>query len=129
MAYNPDAIIINLPSNDAAQGFSVQDQMQNYELILKMANENNVPLWVTTPQPRNFELNSENVKIQQQLLKATYQKFEDNTIDFWSDLADKNGHIKPEYDSGDGVHMNDAAHQVLVKRVLEKNIGQYVLKH
>jgi len=37
----------------------------------------------------------------------------DRVIDFWSGVADPDGRIPPELDSGDGVHLNDDAHAIL----------------
>ena len=48
----PDAILINLPTNDAASGISVDQQLANYSVILAAAKAKNVPVWVTTTQPR-----------------------------------------------------------------------------
>ncbi|MFC7000134.1 SGNH/GDSL hydrolase family protein, partial [Rufibacter roseus] len=125
LSYNPDAIIINMPSNDAAMGRSVQDQMANYDIIAARAAQANVPLWVTTPQPRNFS--QDKVQIQLGMIDATYSKFgEDFTVDFWTGFNTANNTMKPEYDSGDGVHMNDAAHRIMLERIIGENISGYL---
>lgn len=120
---NPGAIIVNLPSNDAASGYPVEDQVYNYGLISADAEVANVPLWVTTPQPRNFGSNTTNLNIQLQMINETYTMFGSNTIDFWTDFGVNDGNgILPEYDSGDGIHMNDVAHFILFQRVLGMGI-------
>ncbi|MGI9175948.1 MAG: SGNH/GDSL hydrolase family protein, partial [Rhodothermales bacterium] len=55
LSLDPDAILINLPSNDAANGFSVEDQLANYALMLERAEAQNVPIWIATTQPRNLD--------------------------------------------------------------------------
>jgi hypothetical protein len=47
----PFAIIINLPSNDAASGYSISEQLSNYDLILEKASAAGVPVWISTTQP------------------------------------------------------------------------------
>lgn len=128
MSLDPDGLIINLPSNDAASGYPVADQMYNYSLISNVATSANVPLWVATPQPRNFGSNTANLNIQQNMIPATYTAFgNDKTVDFWTGfpVSGDNG-ILPQYDSGDGVHMNAAGHQILYDRIIGKGIHTIV---
>jgi len=127
LSLDPGGIIINMPSNDAASGYPVADQLANYSLISAVAADANVPLWVTTPQPRDFGTNTTKVDIQVQMIAETYNVFSDMAIDFWTGFgqADNNG-ILPQYDAGDGIHMNDAAHQILYERVIGKDIGSTV---
>lgn len=123
MTLDPGGIIINMPSNDAASGYPIADQLNNYDIISAVTSNADVPLWVTTPQPRNFGGNTTNLDIQTQMIQKTYDMFGDFTVDFWSDLAvaDNNG-ILPQYDAGDGIHLNDAAHQILFDRIIAKGI-------
>lgn len=117
LSLDPDAIIINLPSNDAAQGHSAAEQLKNYQEILDSIRKD-IPIWVTTPQPRNFEKSK--VQIQLDMVDSTYSLIDDPFfIDLWTCFADEKGLLKPEYDSGDGIHLNDDAHLIIFKRVLE----------
>ena len=119
----PGGIIINMPSNDAASGYPVADQIANYNLISADAMSENVPMWVTTPQPRNFGSNTANLNIQLQMIAETNTLFGEFAVDFWSGfpIASNNG-ILPEFDSGDGIHLNDAGHQILYDRIIGKGI-------
>jgi|26BtaG_2_1085354.scaffolds.fasta_scaffold03116_3 lysophospholipase L1-like esterase len=119
----PGGVIINMPSNDAASGYPVADQVANYNLISAVTTSEEVPLWVTTPQPRNFGSNTTNLNIQIQMVTETNTMFGDFAIDFWTGfpIANNNG-ILPQYDSGDGIHFNDAAHQILFDRVIAKGV-------
>ena len=47
----PDAVIINLPSNDEYEGFSLDEQMDNYERVAQLAQDNGVLVWVASPRP------------------------------------------------------------------------------
>jgi lysophospholipase L1-like esterase len=64
VTYNPETIIINLPSNDVTNGFTIGEQLANYDSIAAIAKQNNIPLWVTTTQKRNLT----SAQIQQQII-------------------------------------------------------------
>ena len=106
LSYSPDLIIINLPSNDNASNFSVQEQMDNYERAMALANSNNTPVWVTTPQPRN-NFNSTQVSNQLAVRDWTLQRFAEKAIDFWEGIANPDGTINELYNF-DGIHVNTA---------------------
>ena len=118
LALDPQVIIINLPSNDAARGYSVAQQLENYRQILDPARAAGVPVYVTTPQPRNFD--DAAVAIQRELLDSTLARFGSRAIDFWTPFVDSSGRVDPAFDSGDGVHLNDAAHRIMWQQVLAK---------
>jgi|GEM_PF-1379746 len=120
LRYNPLAIIINLPSNDAAAGFSVKEQLANYDSILARAVSRQVPVWITTTQPRNFA--EEKRKKQMVMRDSTLARFRLKAIDFWSGIAREDGTIQPQFDCGDGIHLNDQAHAELFKRVVATGI-------
>ncbi len=116
-------VIINLPSNDAASSYPVADQVNNYSLITQIASQNHIQLWVTTPQPRNFGLNSNQAAIQNQMVTETYNSFGVNAVDFWTGIGNSTGNqILLPYNSGDGVHATNEAHQIFYERLLLKNI-------
>lgn len=123
LSYNPDGILINYPSNDAANSFTMQEQKDNFIRVMAKADSAKVPVWVTTSQPRNFTTTAK-----QQLLTdlrdwilATYPTM---SINFYDGFEDANGDIKTQYDSGDGVHMNDAAHRELFNRVVAAKLHE-----
>ena len=118
LTLDPEVIVINLPSNDAANGFTVAQQLDNYALIVGAAEAAGVPVYVATPQPRDFGATS--VAIQLELLDSTYAVFGERAVDFWSGFAEADGTLRDAWDSGDGVHLNDSAHAVLAERVLAK---------
>ncbi|MGV3539437.1 MAG: GDSL-type esterase/lipase family protein [Rufibacter sp.] len=127
LSYNPDAIIINMPSNDAANGVSVQQQMANYDIIAQEAAQANVPLYVTTTQPRNFNGDQAKIQIQLDMIPATNTKFGDKTIDFWTGFQDNTNQMNSLYNSGDGVHMNNLAHRIMFERIVAENIEQAII--
>lgn len=117
---DPDAIVINLPSNDAAYGYSVEEQLANYDSILVLADRRDIPVWITTTQPRNLTV--EGRANLMAVRDSTYARFGERAIDFWTGLAMEDGSIDPAYDSGDGVHLNDPAHRILFQRVVQAGL-------
>lgn len=118
---NPIGIIVNLPSNDTANGYPVADQLNNFATLYNEAVINAIPIWFTTTQPRNF---GSPTQIQHQIdvrdaIISTYGTY---SIDFWTDIADTDGNILGNLDYGDGVHLNDSGHTILYNKVLGKDI-------
>lgn len=115
LSYYPDAIVINLPTNDATNSYTVAEQLSNYTEVLTKAALQKVPVYVSTTQPRNLS-----VELRQNLIAmrdSTTKKLGKYAIDFWTGIAAADGTINPLYDMGDGVHLNDAAHTILANRV------------
>ena len=123
LSHHPDVVIINLPTNDAANNYTVVEQLANYKLILEKATAQNVPVWITTTQPRNISLEQRQNLIA--MRDSTIKKYGTKAIDFWTDIATAEGTINSMYDMGDGTHLNDAAHTILKDRVVNTDILTY----
>lgn len=119
-----DAIIVNMPSNDAANGFGVAEQLSNFKTLKNTADSANIPIWICTTQPKNFgSLASKQIQVDvKDSILAIYGNF---AIDFWNGIADSTNGIKPLYDSGDGTHLNDLAHRELNNRVINELIPNH----
>ncbi len=102
LSLHPDAIILNLPSNDAAAGYEAAEQLANFDTIARSAAKSGVPLWVCTPQPRNFSAG----KVVNQLIvrEAVLKRYGGHAIDFWTEVAALDGLIGMAFNSGDGIH-------------------------
>lgn len=123
---NADGVIINLPSNDAAFNYPAIDQIANYHLISNTALAENIPVWVSSPQPKNFGSNTIGLGIQLEMVTQTPIEFEEYAFDFWTDLGvEDNDAIKPEYNT-DGTHLNDTAHRILFERIKNKGVHTIV---
>ena len=124
LALDPDAILINLPSNDAAKGFGVEDQLANYAVMLERAEARGVPVWIATTQPRNLDEAGRATQVA--MRDSTHARFSGRALDFWTGLAEADATVKPVYDSGDGIHLGDAAHALLFRRVAEADVLEAV---
>ena len=121
LTYDPFAIIVNLPSNDAAEGYTVDEQLANFATIVGTATEEGVRVYVSTTQPRNFT-EAEKLQLQTEVRDSILSIYGDRAIDFWSGVADSSGFIIDSLDSGDGIHLNDGGHRILFERVRELQI-------
>ncbi|MCB0543081.1 MAG: SGNH/GDSL hydrolase family protein [Lewinellaceae bacterium] len=122
----PDAVIVNLPSNDAAAGYGVDEQMRNFERIVQAADSAGVPIWICTSQPRHFS--ADKVLSQIVLRKAILDEFGERAIDFWEPVASPAGLIEIPYNSGDGIHLNNEGHRLLFERVRDQGILQTLIE-
>lgn len=126
LALRPSAIIVNLPSNDAASDYGILEQTDNFERIADEAARAQVPLWVSTTQPRNFdEAKRQNIITMRDWIRG---RFVDRALDFWEGLAEADGRMLPMFDSGDGIHLNDDGHALLFARVRDANIPDAVAR-
>jgi lysophospholipase L1-like esterase len=125
LSLGADAIILNLPTNDIANGWPIWEQITNDDLVRSVAANSSVPVWVATSQPRNFA--GSMLDSLKKLRDTTFVHYGRYAIDFWTDLATASGTIVPQYDSGDGIHLNDAGHRILFQRVLAEDIHKIFL--
>jgi hypothetical protein len=121
LTYHPDAIIINLPSNDIALGIPQQESKDNYERTMALADSANIPVWVTTTQPRSTLSPQERIYLME-FRDWTYQRFGAKAIDFWTNVANPDGTINDFYNFGDGVHVNNNGHQLFSLRIISERI-------
>ncbi len=120
LALNPHAIIVNLPSNDAASAYTLQETQTNFNLIVSTADAAGVPVWVSTSQPRNGLPASQSASLLQ-LRDWVIQRFGAKAIDFWATVGNTDGSISSAFDAGDGIHLNNYGHHILFSRtVLER---------
>ena len=120
LTYNPVAIIINMPSNDTYNGYSVSAQLDNYSILNTEAITKSV-LWIATPQPRNA-FDAAEVQTQKDVRDAITSIYANKAIDFWNDIAGTDDKILPLLNDGDGIHVNNDGHDILFNKVLSKNI-------
>lgn len=125
LAYRPDAIVVNLPSNDVAYGYSVEEQLANYDTLATRAGTRGTPVWIGTSQPRNIAdpVVRDRLRIVKDSILARYGT---RAIDLWNGLAAGDGTILPQFNAGDGIHLNNAGHRLVYERVVAANIWQTI---
>ena len=101
LSLNPSVILVNLPSNDVAEGISDQESMDNFTALKTRADAAGVPIYFTTTQPRNFGTLAERQRLSKQATQIK-QQLAPFVVDIYDELRDANHRIKGEYGSGDG---------------------------
>jgi lysophospholipase L1-like esterase len=115
LAFRPKAIIVNLPSNDAAMGVSADESIENIRTVVAKAREAGVPVWVSTPQPR--VLDHRRSALLTDMRDRVKREFADHALDFWTPLAAPDGAPLPAFNQGDGIHPNAKGHSLLFDQV------------
>jgi lysophospholipase L1-like esterase len=121
IALHPDAIIINYPTNDAANNYSMQEQENNFRRITQRAVNHHILVWVATPQPRNG-FSALQVKHQKMLFDWIMKHYGKKAIDFHTGFATEKDSILAKYSAGDGMHVNNLGHKKLCNRVVKESI-------
>lgn len=116
LLYSPDVIIVNMPSNDVNNGYTYKEIMDNYDKLRSLAEDAGVQIYFTSTQPRNFS--EQQRKEQKAIRDATKGNYPTRYIEFWTGIAEDDGTIKAKYNSGDGIHLNNAGHSVLFERMV-----------
>jgi lysophospholipase L1-like esterase len=115
LALHPDAIIVNLPSNDAAMDVPVDASIANIAVIAEQARQAHVMLWVTTSQPRR--LRPDQVALLVAYRDRIAQTYGPRALDFFTPLAGPDALPLPALIQDDGIHPNVEGHRLLFEQV------------
>lgn len=117
LSFKPTAIIINMPSNDAARGFTIAEQVSNFKVFADEAAQDTVPLWVTTTQPRNLSDPNGRADLIE-MRDSILMLFGSKGVNIFDELAEEDGGLKSSYDIGDGIHVNNAGHKYIYDQIV-----------
>ncbi len=127
LALHPDAIIVNLPSNDAAMNVPVADSVANIATVAKLAREAHVELWVTTSQPRT--LPPDQVALILGYRDRIAHDYGAHALDFFTPLAGADNLPLPALNQGDGIHPNPEGHRLLFEQVRKADLPAELAKN
>ena len=128
LSYNPDIVIINLPSNDVGGGYTITETIDNLIMMYNAITASGALCYITTTQPRN----DYSISQRQSLFDtkdAINTQFGVFAINFWDDLVTADGLNMLRDDRRDpasAIHPNDIGHDFLFGRVRDKNIFSLV---
>jgi acyl-CoA thioesterase-1 len=118
LGLQPDLVLLSYPTNDAAGSLPVLETASNLMLIRWQLAQKNVAVLVLSSQPRNMEKDKQALLLElDKLLKPVVGAC---FVELHALLADAQGNLDARYDSGDGVHLNDAGHAVIYQAVLAR---------
>ncbi|MCK7558098.1 SGNH/GDSL hydrolase family protein [Chitinophaga sedimenti] len=121
IGYQADAVIVNFPTNDAINSYTLAEQQANFQRIVASADSLHVPVWVTSTQPRT-QMYGVSRQPLFDMRDWLLDRFRDRYIDFWSPFANADGSINTAYSHADGIHLNNTAHYIMAQRVFNEAI-------
>ncbi len=124
LSYNPDVIIISLPSNDISYGYAKSEMINNLRLMSSTIFGAGVRCYITTPQPRNDFDQSYRDSLRA-MVDSVNASFGPYAVDFWNCLVTTDGlnMLKPELQAtGSSIHVNDDGHNLLFGRIMDSYI-------
>lgn len=113
---NPDAIIINLPSND--RQWPMSEQLANFDSLYKHSVNNGVPFFTCSTQPI---VSIGSAAYQRAVRDSIMAQFGSFAIDLFLAMADTNNTVLPQY-AADAVHLNDSGHAVIFNQVWNADV-------
>lgn len=125
LLFQPDAVIVNAPSNDAAAFYGPEEQLQNFDAIVHAAQMAGVPVWIGTTQPREFS--AVQIDIQIRLKDAILGRYAPRALNFWDCLATPKNLPDPRFALGDGAHLNNAGHARVFEQVKKGNLPEAIV--
>lgn len=122
LSLNPDAIIVNLPSND--RQWPAAEQLANFDSLYRHSNASGVPIWICTTQPITSA-----AAYQMGVRDSILARYGVYALDFFSGIEDPSGSglVDSTY-AADAVHLNDIGHRILNQVVVDKDIPKAVFQ-
>lgn len=115
LEYKPDAVFISFPTNDAVSAFKPMESASNILLLRSQLMKQGIAVVVLSAQPRNTNTDAQQAIIE--LDKLLRPVIGSCYVDVFALLVSSNGGLSPSYDAGDGVHLNDAGHQIVAAEI------------
>jgi lysophospholipase L1-like esterase len=112
IAQNPSFVLINIPTNDTADGYTNDEYLSNLNTITNALTTAGIKYFITTTQPRNTnQYVADSLRALCDIIKNAYGV---NVLDWYTPIANlSTNFIASAYDSGDGTHVNNAGHALL----------------
>ena len=125
LSFNPDIVLISLPSNDINYGYSKHEMISNLKLMYStiLATGSTI-CYITTPQPRN-DLDQSHRDSLLSMVDSVNFAFGPFAVNFWDGLVTTDGlsMLRDEYRSPSSpVHLNDSGHYLLFEKLIDKSI-------
>ena len=111
----PDLVFLSYPSNDAVSMFTATETASNLLLVRGQLMQQGVAVVVLSAQPRNTNAAAQAALLELDLLLRPV--IGGCFVELHRALVSSSGGLASQFDSGDGVHLNDAGHQVVADAV------------
>ncbi|MDR7119322.1 SGNH/GDSL hydrolase family protein [Rheinheimera soli] len=113
--FKPDLVFLSYPSNDAVSKYTATESASNLLLLRWQLMQQGTAVVVLSSQPRNTNTAAQAAlleldKLLKPLVGACF-------VELHSLLVADTGGLATQFDSGDGVHLNDAGHQIVAQAI------------
>jgi len=115
LARSPKLLLVAYPSNDTTYGYSVDETVRNLLAIRAAALSGGASVIILSTQP--LTLPPAQLALLPQIDARVSAVVAPCFVAVREALAAPDGTLDPRYDSGDGVHPNDAGHAVIESKV------------
>ncbi len=116
LSYKPKVVFISYPSNDTSLGYTSDETVSNVKAIRAAALAQGTPVVVLSSQPRSDLSTAQMAQlkdIDDRLSALTGACF----VPLRTALASSDGKLATAYDTGDGIHPNEAGHRLIAQKV------------
>lgn len=124
LSFQPDVVIISLPSNDINYGYSKSEMINNLRVMSATIFAQGIRCYISTSQPRN-DLDQSHRDSLLAMVDSINNSFGPYAVDFWSPLVTTDGlnMLRDEYRAvPNPIHLNDAGHEVLFGKIRDAYI-------
>ena len=127
LSYHPTLVLVSYPSNDIASNFTDTEILNNYAKLTHLLDSAKVQYIIFSTQPRDFPDATQRMRLKtiNDKIIAAYTYRVNNFLD---QLSTSTYSIKPQYEAGDGIHINNAGHAVILNATLQQPIFMNVVK-
>ncbi len=112
LEHTPRLLLLAFPTNDAVAGYGAEETVTNLSVLRQAAQARGSATVVLSSQPRSG-LNPAQQAVLEDTDRRAAALFGPCFVDVRTALVGPDGATKPEFDSGDGIHLNDAGHRRL----------------
>jgi acyl-CoA thioesterase-1 len=126
LSLHPDLVMITFPSNDIANGYSGDEVVNNYKVISHLLDSAKIPFIMFGTQPRDLGDYARRLALKQ-LSTRIASIYTTKSNDYFDKLSKSDYTIKSELAAGDGIHVNNKGHFIILQTVLNHPVFQAVI--
>jgi acyl-CoA thioesterase-1 len=127
LSLHPTLVLLSYPSNDIAWNFSDTEILNNYAKLTHLLDSAKVQYIIFSTQPRDFPDSTQRMRLKT-LNDKIISIYTYRVNNFLDQLSTPTYSIKPQYEAGDGIHLNNAGHAVIFNATLQQPIFMNVVQ-
>jgi lysophospholipase L1-like esterase len=127
LSYKPTLVMLSYPSNDIANNYTDDEILSNYAKLTHLLDSAKVQYIIFSTQPRDFTDINQRMRLKT-LNDKIISVYTYHVNDFLNLLSTPAYSIKPQYEAGDGIHLNNAGHAIIFNATLKQPIFMNVIQ-